>query len=259
MPFRIACRVTSATVLAMALIVSAARAAAPAAQLNPGAVAFAGTQATGTVSAPQVVTLSNTGNAPLGLSGITVAAPDPADFLVDAASCAFAAPLAPGASCQILVRFVPQARGDRTASLQLFDTASDSPQTVALSGRGGGIPRALAVVIASGGYRARAGASLAVRYAASRKSAVTVQILKGSRVVMRAKVIARPGHNALKLTHLPRTGGRYTVKVTARSGQQTTSDQVGLTIVGAPKPKAPARRHTAPDQGPPAVGGGGTS
>ena len=236
--------------------VPAAGAGSPAASLSTAAISFAGTQSAGTISAAQTVTLTNLGGAPLSVGGVFLGAPDPQDFLVDATNCAFATPLGPGNSCQIQVRFVPQSRGAKSAVLNVVDSAADSPQTVALSGRAGSAPRALAVVIASGGYRARAGSSLAMRYATSLASSVTVRVLKGTRVVLSQSASAGQGHNALKIRRLPRTGGHYTVQLVARSHGQTATDQVGLTVTGA--------HHTAPppppstNSGGSAVGGGGT-
>ena len=233
-----------------------ARAATPTASLSTASIAFAGTQAAGTVSAAQTVTLTNLGGAPLSVGGVFAAAPDPQDFLIDATNCAFATPLGPGNSCQILVRFVPQSRGAKSAVLNVVDNAGDSPQTIALSGRGGSPPKALAVVIASGGYRARAGESLAMRFATSLRSSITVQVLKGSRVILTQKASAGQGHNALRIRRLPRSGGHYTVQLIARAHGQTASDKVALTVTG--RGHGPSANEPPGHNNGSAVGGGGT-
>ena len=46
--------------------------------------------------------------------------------------------VAVGANCTISVTFTPSASGTRTASLSITDNASDSPQTVSLTGTGNG-------------------------------------------------------------------------------------------------------------------------
>jgi hypothetical protein len=96
----------------------------------PGEVAFPGTQLTGSVSGPLPVTLRNDGGAPLALSGISPAG----DFLVDAGACM--APLSPGASCTLLVRFTPSVAGARAGSLTIASNDPAGPSTVALAGTG---------------------------------------------------------------------------------------------------------------------------
>ncbi len=83
----------------------------------------------GTISPAQTVTLSNSGNAPLSVAGISVS---PSFSQTNTCS----APLAPGASCSIAVRFSPSAKGSVKGSLTINDNASNSPQTVSLSGIG---------------------------------------------------------------------------------------------------------------------------
>jgi hypothetical protein len=240
----------------LALAASAAAAGTPAASLSTTAISFPGTQGTGSVSASQAVTVTNLGGAALTLGGVFAGGPDPQDFLVDATNCAFATPLGPGGSCQVFVRFVPQTKGAKSAVLNVVDNAGNSPQTVALSGRGGSPPKALAVVIAAGSYRARAGSSLAMRFATSLRSSVTVRVLKGTRVLLSRSASAGEGHNALKITGLPRSGGHYTVQLVARAHGQTASDHVALTLTGA-RHHAPAPPPSGNNNGS-AVGGGGT-
>jgi hypothetical protein len=109
---------------------------APIASVTPTTLTFA-SQVTGTTSASQFVTLSNTGNATLTgvtLSGLT------AEFqrVTGAQNCP-AAPfnLAQASTCRIYVTFTPSATGARTASLGITAgnaTVTGSPVT--LSGTG---------------------------------------------------------------------------------------------------------------------------
>jgi hypothetical protein len=101
---------------------------APAAGLSPASLTFAN-QLVGTTSAAQSVALSNTGSAPLNISHIATAG----DY-TQTTNCG--ASLGAGASCNINVSFKPTATGIRTGTLSVTDNASDSPQTVALSGSG---------------------------------------------------------------------------------------------------------------------------
>ena len=90
-------------------------------------------QAVGTRSAPAAVLLSNTGNASLNLTGITVTGTDSSDFS-QANNCGASLPV--GGSCNVNVTFAPSARGTRTAMIAISDTGPGSPQTVNLVGAG---------------------------------------------------------------------------------------------------------------------------
>jgi len=105
---------------------------APVATLSAASLTF-GQQSMGTTSAPQSVTLANTGNATLNLAGIALVGSNAADF-GQSNSCSTS--VAAGANCPIKVTFTPTATGTRNASLQVSDNASGSPQIINLSGTG---------------------------------------------------------------------------------------------------------------------------
>jgi hypothetical protein len=89
-------------------------------------------QKIGTLSAPQPVTLRNTGTAPLTINGIKASG----DFS-HTTNCPSS--LAAGGSCAIKVAFKPTATGTRTATLKITDNnqgVNNSTQTVSLSGTG---------------------------------------------------------------------------------------------------------------------------
>jgi len=108
---------------------------APGAGLSPASLTFAG-QPTGTTSAAQSVTLTNTGNAALTISSIGVTGTNPADFGQTNTCPLGPSTLAAGASCTISVTFSPTAAGTRTASVSISDDAAGSPQTIGLTGTG---------------------------------------------------------------------------------------------------------------------------
>ena len=91
------------------------------------------TQTTGTTSAPQVVTLSNGGTAPLAISSIALTGASPGDF-AQTNSCGSS--LAAGANCTVTVTFTPTTGGTRTAAVTITDNAAGSPQTIGLTGTG---------------------------------------------------------------------------------------------------------------------------
>ncbi|HEY7834946.1 MAG TPA: choice-of-anchor D domain-containing protein, partial [Ktedonobacterales bacterium] len=105
---------------------------APGVQLNPASLTFS-SQQTGTTSAAQTVTLTNTGSASLAISGISVTGANAGDF---AQTNTCGATLAASANCVISVTFTPTAGGTRNAAVSIADSVAGSPQTVPLSGTG---------------------------------------------------------------------------------------------------------------------------
>jgi len=88
-------------------------------------------QAVGTTSATQSMTLNNPGTATLTINGISIAGNNSGDF-AQASNCAGS--VAAARNCTILVTFTPAALGPRRASLSFSDNAPGTPQTVPLSG-----------------------------------------------------------------------------------------------------------------------------
>jgi hypothetical protein len=93
-----------------------------------------GQQTVGTASPPQTVVLTDTGNAPLLISSITVTGANAADY-GQTNTCG--ASLASGASCQINVTLTPGGPSARVASINILDNApGGGSQSVQLSGTG---------------------------------------------------------------------------------------------------------------------------
>jgi hypothetical protein len=107
--------------------------------LAPTTVAFP-SQALGTTSAAQPVTLTNSGGAPLAISSISVSGTNAGDFAQTNACPLAPTTLASGASCTVNLTFTPASSGSRAASLTVVDNAAGSPRTVALSGTGASAP-----------------------------------------------------------------------------------------------------------------------
>src|SRR5207253_1595141 len=99
--------------------------------LSPQRLGFAA-QDTGSTSAAQVVTLTNSGTANLSVTAVSVTGPNAGDFTKTADSCGGV--VIPGAICSVSVAFSPTAVGTRSGSLTFTDNASDSPQSAAMSG-----------------------------------------------------------------------------------------------------------------------------
>jgi hypothetical protein len=87
----------------------------------------------GVTSPSQSVMLTNTGTGPLAITSIAVTGTDASSF-VFANSCGTS--VAAGANCTIHGHFTPATTGALTAAITITDNASNSPQSISLSGNG---------------------------------------------------------------------------------------------------------------------------
>ena len=106
---------------------------APAVTLVPSAVSFP-TTTVGTTAGPLAVTLTNSGTASLNISAVTLGGNNSGDFSIATNTCAGA--IAAKANCTFAVTFTPLAASTRTAAISITDDATDSPQSVQLTGTG---------------------------------------------------------------------------------------------------------------------------
>lgn len=100
----------------------------PVVSLAPGSLSFPA-QLISSISAAQVITVSNTGNAALQISNINISGP-----FAQTNTCTAA--VAINSNCKISVTYTPTASGAQTGTLTLADNAAESPQSVQLSGTG---------------------------------------------------------------------------------------------------------------------------
>jgi hypothetical protein len=92
-----------------------------------------GSQKETTTSAPETVTLTNSGLTQLNLSGLTISG----NFAFAAGTtCTSGTVLLPGARCVISVSFTPESKGLLTGIVTITDNALISEQVIALSGKG---------------------------------------------------------------------------------------------------------------------------
>ena len=112
-----------------------------------------GSQAVSTTSAPLSVTVTNNSTGAVNFSGFTITGTNAGDFAVPAGTtggaCSPTGTVAAGGSCTISVAFTPGANGARAATLNIADSATGSPQMVALSGTGG--TSSVIITVAPGG------------------------------------------------------------------------------------------------------------
>ncbi len=90
-------------------------------------------QTVGTVSAPQSVSITNTGTTTLNITNILT---NSSDFSQTNTCAALLYTLNVNQSCTVSVTFSPTASGTRSGALSIYDNATGSPQSVALSGVG---------------------------------------------------------------------------------------------------------------------------
>lgn len=118
-------------------------AGAPAVTFAPTSLTF-GAQDVGTTSAPQSITITNTGSAGLFVNSAATRGANPLDFTQVDDGCS-GLTLAPGSSCSVAITFSPTATGTRSATFLLTDNAAGSPQGVPITGTGTGTNPPLAI------------------------------------------------------------------------------------------------------------------
>ena len=84
--------------------------------------------------AQKSVTLTNTQTTTITISSVALGGANPGDFKIYSKTCGSS--LAASASCGATVVFAPTTTGNRSATLQFTDSATNTPQTVTLAGLG---------------------------------------------------------------------------------------------------------------------------
>jgi hypothetical protein len=102
---------------------------APRLAVSPGRLAWGGVEVGARVD--RRLTLSNPGSAPLTLRRLAVEGG--ADLSLAGGGCAAGVRLAPGRSCEVVVRFAPSAEGRRTASLEVDHDGLEGPRRIDLT------------------------------------------------------------------------------------------------------------------------------
>jgi len=118
----------------------------PAVALSPGTLTFP-PKLVGLTSAPQTVTVTNTGSGTLTLSSITISGQYASAYRIQPGStCVAGGTVLPGSSCQIALVFAPSIAdgpffvSNQPASVVISDNAAGSPQSVTLGGIGTASP-----------------------------------------------------------------------------------------------------------------------
>jgi hypothetical protein len=104
--------------------------------LSPSSLTFP-SQDVGTTSAPQTITVTNTGGSGLFINSAQTRGTNALDFTQVDDECS-GVTVAAGATCTVSITFSPTAGGTRSATFILTDNAADSPQQVPITGAGVG-------------------------------------------------------------------------------------------------------------------------
>ena len=137
---------------------------APSVGLSPASLTFS-SQALNTTSAPQSITLTNTGTAPLSVNSVSSSG----DF---AQTNTCTTNVAAGSACTITVTFTPTASGTRTGTITIVDNAGDNPQSVSLTGTGTQTVSSTTVTLSSGQNPSTFGQSVSFTAAVSSSSGI---------------------------------------------------------------------------------------
>jgi hypothetical protein len=208
------------------------------ATLSATTITFPG-QPVGVISAPQYITLTNTGDVPMSFSGIAAGGIDPADF---SGLTYCAATIAPGDSCRLGGTFTPGATGARSATFYVYDSADATPQSITLTGTGITRPGAptIGAAVAGNGTATIAftapssdGGSPITGY-----TATATDLTKAAGGGQTAT-----GTDGPLTVHGLTNGDRYTVTVTATNAVGTSSTSAAS---GPVTPTAPVAAPSAP-------------
>ena len=121
--------------IAAFIINPAAGNGAPAIGLSGTSLAFGSTQiaATNSTPMPATITLTNSGTAPLTITGIAKAGTNSAEFTATGTCVGASVSVAAGGTCTIGATFTPTAAGNRTATFTLQSNAATNP-SITLTG-----------------------------------------------------------------------------------------------------------------------------
>lgn len=93
-----------------------------------------GNQPVGASSTPQSVTLTNGSGSSVTVNSVQITGTNAGDFAITSNACT--ASVAVNGSCAVSITFTPTTSGPRSATVSFTDSATNSPQTVSLTGTG---------------------------------------------------------------------------------------------------------------------------
>ena len=215
---------------------------------SPSSLSFA-TQNTGSTSAAQGVTISNTGNSPVTFTSWTLGGANPGDFAIASNTCPNnPATLSAGGSCVITVAFSPAAAGSRSASISVADNATGSPQSIGLSGTGqtptftlSFIPSSLTFTAQNTGTTSSA-QGVTISNTGNNRIAFTSFVLGGANAADFAiasnncpnspTTLAVGSYCSLTVTFSPSAAGARTASIAVTDNATNSPQSIGLTGTG---------------------------
>ena len=215
--------------LGIFLLLASVLAAAQNVTVSPASLAF-GNEALSIPSSAKTVTLKNGTSSALTISSIRTSG----DYS-DATTCGSS--LAAAASCTISVTFTPTATGSRTGTLTITDSASNSPQTVSLTGTG--VLQATATP-ASLSFGNQAVSTMSAAKVVTLKNNLPSSLSVSSIAVSGdfaqtnncGTSLAASGNCTIDVTFTPTTTGSRTGTLTVTDGASNSPQTVSLTGTG---------------------------
>lgn len=194
-------------------------------------------QAAGSTSAAQTVTVTNSGTAPLVVSGVALSGTNASSF-AQTNNCAS---VAVATSCTVSVTFSPATAGSYAATLTLADNAANTPQTISLAGTGTApavslSPTSLAFTQAAGSTSAAQTVTLTNTGTSS--LIVTGVSLAGTNAASFAQTntcstVAAAGTCTIAVTFTPSAAGSYAASLSIADNATGAPQTVALTGTGS--------------------------
>jgi IPT/TIG domain/Bacterial Ig-like domain (group 2) len=180
-----------------------------------GSLTFSG-QPTGTTSAAQAVTLTNSSSGSVGILALRTTG----DFS-ETDGCVAPSPLSPGSSCTANVTFSPKVAGARTGTLSIANSANVVPISISLSGTGTNAPDIISLSPTSGAV----GSSVTI-------TGTNFGASQGTSTVTFNGTAATPSWSATSIA-VPVPSGATTGNVLVTVGGHA-SNGVSFTVTGTP-------------------------
>ena len=203
--------------------------------LSPSSNNF-GSTPVGTGTAWFTFTLSNSSSSAVSISNVTVSGP----FVVSS-NCTSS--VAANSSCPIYVYFYPTASGAASGTLTVTDSASNSPQTAALSGTGGSGGSCTTTPSAPTGLAASGTTSSGTNLSWTADTPPTNCTISSYTVLKNGTSIGTATGTSFTVTGLsPSTSYSFTVEATDSNGTSGPSSAVNVTTLAnscTTKPSAP--------------------
>jgi hypothetical protein len=205
----------------------------------PASLAFATSETIDEGTPGKVVSINYQGSVPLNVTSVTSS--DPTEFPVVMDGCSGGS-LATGSSCEITIAFSPTSTGSRTATINIADSATGSPQKLTVTG--GGSAQASSTTTLTATPSSGAEGSLFTLVATVKNSASSpiangsVTFYNGTKALGTAQVVTNTagggtiGNATLKTLYLPIGANGITAKY-AGANAASTSAAASVTVTGS--------------------------